>query len=91
LPDFGNYPVATMWESLMKILPFAYLISAKAVDFDEQGEHVTYDFDRCVRLCEDSGFKGLYLVEQWSRRDQPLDPEEIADWLLQSVRKNLKT
>lgn len=91
LPDFGNYPVATMWESLMKILPFAYLISAKAVDFDEQGEHVTYDFDRCVRLCEDAGFKGLYLVEQWSRRDQPLDPEEIADWLLQSVRKNLKT
>ncbi len=86
LPDFGNYPVETMWESLAKILPYAYVVSAKAVDFDAQGQHVSYDFDRCVRLCEDAGFKGIYLVEQWSRKDQDLDHEKIADWLLQRVR-----
>jgi sugar phosphate isomerase/epimerase len=89
LPDFGNYPVETMWESLEKILPYAYLISAKAVDFDEQGAHVSYDFDRCVQLCERAGFKGTYLVEQWSRKDQDLDAEKIADWLLQRVRANI--
>src|SRR5262249_46224905 len=44
-PDFGNYPVETMWESLAKILPYAYVVSAKAVDFNAQGEHVSYDFD----------------------------------------------
>ena len=37
LPDFGNYPVETMWDSLAKILPYAYVVSAKAVDFDAQG------------------------------------------------------
>ena len=37
LPDFGNYPVETMWDSLAKILPYAYVVSAKAVDFNEQG------------------------------------------------------
>lgn len=89
LPDFGNYPVCSMWESLAKILPHAYLISAKAVDFDAQGAHLSYDFDRCVQLCERSGFKGIYLVEQWSRKDQPLDPEKIADWLLTRVRANI--
>lgn len=89
LPDFGNYPVETMWESLEKIIPFAYVISAKAVDFDAQGKHVSYDFDRCVQLCERAGFKGVYLVEQWSRRDQDLDTEKIADWLLARVRANL--
>jgi len=89
LPDFGNYPVATMWESLEKILPYAYLISAKAVDFNAQGEHVSYDFDRCVQMCERAGFKGLYLVEQWSRKEQDLDYEKIADWLLERVRANL--
>ncbi len=89
LPDFGNYPVETMWESLAKILPHAYVVSAKAVDFDAQGAHISYDFDRCMRLCERAGFKGIYLVEQWSRKEQEIDSEKIADWLLRSVRKNL--
>ncbi len=89
LPDFGNYPVETMWDSLARILPHAYLISAKAVDFNERGEHVSYDFDRCVQLCERAGFEGIYLVEQWSRREQQLDPEKIADWLLQRIRANI--
>jgi sugar phosphate isomerase/epimerase len=88
-PDFGNYPVASMWESLAKIIPYAYVVSAKAVDFNAQGEHISYDFDRCVQLCERAGFKGVYLVEQWSRRDQDLDYEKIADWLLQRVRANI--
>jgi sugar phosphate isomerase/epimerase len=89
LPDFGNYPVATMWESLEKIIPYAYVVSAKAADFNDQGEHVSYDFDRCVQMCERAGFKGIYLVEQWSRREQNVDGEKIADWLLQRVRANL--
>lgn len=89
LPDLGNYPVATMWESLEKILPYAYAVSAKAVDFDEQGEHLSYDFDRCMQLCERAGFKGIYLVEQWSRREQPIESTRIADWLLERVRANL--
>jgi hypothetical protein len=81
--------VETMWESLEKILPFAYVVSAKAVDFNESVEHVSYDFDRCVRLCERAGFKGTYLVEQWSRRPQDVDSEKIADWLLGRVRANI--
>jgi sugar phosphate isomerase/epimerase len=89
LPDFGNYPVETMWESLAKILPHAYVVSAKAVDFDQQAQHISYDFDRCVKLCERAGFRGIYLVEQWSRKEQNLDSEKIADWMLQRVRANI--
>jgi len=87
LPDFGNYPPDSMWDSLAKILPYAYVVSAKAVDFNEQGEHLSYDFDRCLQLCERAGFKGIYLVEQWSRKDQAFDAEKIADWMLERVRK----
>jgi sugar phosphate isomerase/epimerase len=89
LPDFGNYPLETMWDSLARILPYAYVVSAKAVDFNERAEHVSYDFDRCVQLCERAGFKGIYLVEQWSRKDQDLEYAKIADWLLQRVRANI--
>jgi sugar phosphate isomerase/epimerase len=90
LPDFGNYPSETMWASLAKILPHAYLVSAKTVNFDAQGQHLSYDFDRCLQLCEDAGFKGLYLVEQWSRKEQPIDAERIADWMLQRTRRFLR-
>lgn len=91
LPDFGNYPAESMWTSLAKILPHAYLVSAKTVDFDAQGRHLSYDFDRALKLCEDAGFKGLYLVEQWSRKEQPIDAERIADWMLQRTRDFLRS
>jgi sugar phosphate isomerase/epimerase len=89
LPDFGNYPVETMWDSLAKILPHAYVVSAKAVDFDAEGKHLSYDFDRCMQMCERAGFKGIYLVEQWSRKEQDVDSEKIADWMIERVRANL--
>ncbi|HTU64733.1 MAG TPA: TIM barrel protein [Steroidobacteraceae bacterium] len=90
LPDLGNYPVASMWDSLAKILPYAWVVSAKAVDFDAQGNHLSYDYDRCLQLCEDAGFKGIYLVEQWSRKEQPIDAEKIADWMLERTRAFLR-
>lgn len=90
LPDFGNYPVESMMASLAKILPHAYAVSAKTVDFDAQGQHVSYDFERCLSLCEAAGFSGDYLVEQWSRMEQPIDAERIADWMLQRTRRFLR-
>lgn len=88
-PDFGKYPVEATRKSLEKILPYAYVVSAKVVDFNAQGEHISYDFDRCVRMCERAGFKGIYVVEQWSQREQDVDAEKIADWLLERVRANI--
>ena len=89
LPDFGNYPAETMWDSLSKILPYAYLVSAKTVKFNERLEHVSYDFDRCVQMAERAGFKGIYSVEQWSREDLSVDAERVVDWMLRRVRANI--
>ena len=89
LPDFGNYSEAARFAALEKILPHARLVSAKAVDFNEKLEHISYDFDACVRLCERLGFKGIYSVEQWSRKDQNIDYEKVADWLIAHVRENI--
>ena len=89
LPDFGNYPVESMWSSLEKILPHAYMVSAKTVEFNERMEHVTYDFERCIRLAERAGFKGIYSVEQWSQKELEVDYEKVADWMLRRVRANL--
>jgi len=89
LPDFGNYPDATRTASLAKILPHAWLISAKVVDFNGNMEHISFDFDACVRQAEGLGFKGLYSVEQWSPKFQDIDYEKVGDWLIEHVTKNV--
>jgi sugar phosphate isomerase/epimerase len=89
LPDFGNYPQETRFESLAKILPKAYFISAKASDFNADMEHVSFDFDKCVKLAEQLGFKGIYSVEQWSPKFQDIDYEKVGDWMIEHVQKNI--
>ncbi|HTO05185.1 MAG TPA: sugar phosphate isomerase/epimerase family protein [Opitutus sp.] len=92
LPDFGNYSDEVRYAALEKILPYAYLVSAKAAEFrDNSGslEHVSYDFDRCVRMAEKAGFKGVYSVEQWTRSNPDIDYEKVGDWLIEHVKANI--
>jgi len=92
LPDFGNYSDETRYAALEKILPYAYLISAKAAEFKNTGgilEHVSYDFNRCVRMAEQAGFKGIYSVEQWTRSNPDIDYEKVGDWLIEHVKANI--
>jgi sugar phosphate isomerase/epimerase len=92
-PDFGNYNGApTMYDSLAKIIPYAYIVSAKVVDFTETNgklEHISYDFDRCVRLAESLGFKGTYMVAQWSGQYQGIDNDKIANWTIEHLKANI--
>ncbi|GAB3699039.1 sugar phosphate isomerase/epimerase [Spirosoma flavus] len=89
LPDFGNYSQDARFDALAKIMPYAYLISAKVDSFNENMEHTSYDFDQCVRLAERMGFKGIYSLEQYSGKYQNLDYEKVADWLIEHVKRNI--
>ncbi|WP_460971016.1 sugar phosphate isomerase/epimerase family protein [Spirosoma migulaei] len=89
LPDFGNYSQAARFDALAKIMPYAYLISAKADSFNEHMEHTSYDFDQCVQLAERMGFKGIYSLEQYSGKYLNLDYEKVADWLIEHVKRNI--
>lgn len=93
LPDFGNYSDDVRYSALKKILPHAYLVSAKAAEFrtvDGSLEHISYDFDRCVRMAEQAGFKGVYAVEQWTRSNPDIDYEKVGDWLIDHVKANMR-
>lgn len=94
LPDFGNYSHAARYAALGKILPHAWLVSAKAAEFsvrpDGSLEHTSFDFDRCVQMAERAGFKGVYSVEQWTRQPPAVDFEKVADWLIERVQANLR-
>ncbi len=89
LPDFGNYEDNVRFDALKKIIPKAHQISAKTVDFDQNGNHVSFDFDRCMKIAIDSGFKGIYSLEQWSRNDNQMNDEEMADWMIAHIKSAL--
>lgn len=89
LPDFGNYSNEIRYEALRKIMPFAYQVSAKTMAFDENMNHISFDFDECMKICKDSGFKGIYSVEQWSRDTVKASDEAIADWMIGKIKTYL--
>lgn len=86
LPDYGNYSDEARYKSLEMIMPYAYQVSAKSIEFDEEKNHLSFDFDRCMRIAVDSGFTGIYSVEQWSPNSPAISDEEMADWMIERVK-----
>lgn len=87
LPDFGNMPAEFTTPQrvayLNQILPFADLISAKGMEFDEDYRHISYDAGACVRAAEAAGFKGIYSVELWSPKYLAPDPVRAIQAMIQ--------
>ncbi|MDB5115545.1 MAG: Xylose isomerase protein barrel [Mucilaginibacter sp.] len=93
-PDFGNYNnVNIMYDNLAKIIPYAYIVSAKVgtfTDTDGKLEHTSYDFDKCMQLSESLNFRGNYMVAQWSGYQPGIDYEKVAAWTIERIKANIK-
>jgi len=90
LADFGNYPDSVdQYDALKMIAPYTRLVSAKTHAYDENYNHTSFDFDKCVRIMEDGGFKGIYSLEQWEDETPDYDFGKIVDWMIEHVSENL--
>lgn len=90
LADFGNYKDdIDRYTALMKIAPFTRLISAKAKDFNEKMEHVSYDFAKCVNIFKNAGYQGIYSCEQWGKANPNYDYEKITDWMIGKIKEHI--
>jgi len=93
LPDFGNMPGTftprQRAEFLRKLFPYAHLVSAKGMVFDEQYRHTSYDLAACVRQGERAGFKGVYSVELWAPGYYPADPIRAAGQVARIIAENI--
>ncbi len=88
-PDFGNFAENIRYPGLKKLLPYTnHIVCAKVTRFDGNWNHIDFDFDKCFRIYEDSGFKGVYSGEQWHQEIQS-DYEKIADWIIEHVKENI--
>lgn len=73
LPDFGNFCIENgpdgcikeydRYKGIEELMPHAKAVSAKAYDFDEDGNEINSDFLRIMKIVKASGFKGHIGVE----------------------------
>jgi len=68
LPDFGNFnlgegKVYDRYKGVEELMPFAKDVSAKSIDFDDQGNESTMDYDRLLDIVLKSGYSGYMGIE----------------------------
>jgi sugar phosphate isomerase/epimerase len=88
LPDFGNFCLKReggeryeakcveeypKYQGVEEMMPYAKAVSAKAYEFNEEGEETTIDFERMLQIVKDAGYTGYVGIEY---EGSGLSPEE---------------
>ncbi len=96
LPDFGNFITNDetgeeydRYLGVEELMPYAKAVSAKAKKFDSNGEEVSTDYHRMMKIVVDSGYRGFVGIE--FERDHHTKHEGIrlTKQLLERVRDEL--
>ena len=89
LPDFGNFEDYDRYKAVAEMMPFAKAVSAKAHDFDAQGNCVETDYRRMLKIVLDAGYRGYFGIEY--EGEKLTEPEGIraTKRLLERVRDEI--
>jgi L-ribulose-5-phosphate 3-epimerase len=95
LPDFGNFHLGggrhyDRYRGVAELMPYARAVSAKAHEFDADGNEVHTDYRRMLEIVIDAGYRG-YVGIEWEGK-QPEDEVEgirLTQRLLERVREQL--
>lgn len=63
LPDFGNFYDYDRYQGVTDLMPFAKGVSAKAYDFDAEGNDTKIDYAKMLKIVKDAGYKGYIGIE----------------------------
>lgn len=104
LPDFGNFCVKRdgkgmydgkcieeydRYKGTQEMMPFAKGVSAKAHDFDEQGNCVETDYNKILKIVKDAGFTGYIGIEYEGDKITPEEGIKKTKALLEKVGATL--
>lgn len=84
LPDFGNFPDnQTRLRGLPVLFSYARTVcQATALKLDASGNETAFDFQKCVQISKDAGFRGLYSVEYEASGDDYVGVQAVINELL---------
>ena len=89
LPDFGNFTSYDRYKGVAEMMPFAKAVSAKASDFDANGDCVETDYRRMVKIVSDAGYRGHYGIEYEGSKLSESDGIWATKRLLEKVREEM--
>ena len=94
LPDFGNFNLGNgkqydRYKGVQEMMPFAKGVSAKSMDFDEQGNETKIDYPRMMKIVIDAGYRGHVGIEYSGERLSEPDGIRATKKLLERVRAEL--
>lgn len=98
LPDFGNFVVDRetglrydKYQGVEELLPFAKAVSAKAYDFNMQGNEPSIDFFRMIRLLDAAQYDGWIGIEWEGDRVDEYDGIRKTQALLVKAMSQLES
>jgi sugar phosphate isomerase/epimerase len=83
-PDFGNFDAEIRYEAIDMIFNNPILVHAKTYEFDESGDHVTFDFNRCMEIAKKHSYDGYFSIEF----EGPGDQREGIQKTIELIRKH---
>ena len=94
LPDFGNFSLGDgkwydRYQGVTEMMPFAKAVSAKANDFDAQGNCVETDYRRMMKIVLAAGYHGHLGIEYEGDKLSEPDGIRATKRLLEKVREEL--
>ena len=94
LPGFGNFRISEdqeydRYKGVKELMPYAKAVSAKAHDFDDQGDETRTDYKRMMRIVLDAGYHGYVGIEYEGERLSEHDGILATKGLLERVRHEL--
>lgn len=89
LPDFGNFYEYDRYQGITDLMPFAKGVSAKSIDFDENGNETTMDYKRILGIVKSFKYKGHIGIEYEGSRLSEEEGIKATKKLLEKVGKEL--
>jgi sugar phosphate isomerase/epimerase len=99
LPDFNNFCLTRegnkcveeydRYKGTLEMMPYAKAVSAKSIDFDEQGNCVETDYMKMLKIVKDSGFKGYVGIEYEGDKVGEYEGIKKTKALLERVRAEI--
>ena len=96
LPDFGNFHLGQgkqydRYKGVTELMPFAKAVSAKAHDFDADGNETHTDYRRMMKIViQEAGYRGFVGVEYEGGKHSEDEGILLTRDLLRTVRKELQ-
>jgi L-ribulose-5-phosphate 3-epimerase len=89
LPDFGNFYDYDRYTGVADMMPYAKAVSAKAHDFDANGNETKTDYARMLRIVLDAKFSGWIGIEYEGSTLSERDGVTATLRLLQRMQREL--